>query len=170
MTSLPSPSLGRALYNTMAFDPRKVLEEPNFATREQNHIILFSVCCWHSILHVYEILLSEMKFLQKLGCSKTFRGSNAIVLYSARPSEGDGSDVITVCFRGSYLVNQAKFSSAVIATTIFTAQASHTQNKIFDHTLPLIAALATRQYALYQGDSASSCQNWGQHNSNGAKL
>ena len=40
-------------------------------------------------------------------------------------------------FRGSYLVNQAKFSSAVITTTIFTAKASHTQNKIFDHTLPL---------------------------------
>ena len=96
MTSLPSPSLGRALYNTMAFDPRKVLEEPNFATIEQNHIILFSVCCRHSILHVYEILLSEMKFLQKLGSSRTFRGSNAIVLYSARPSEGEGSDVITV--------------------------------------------------------------------------
>ena len=65
MTSLPSPSLWRALYNTMAFDPRKVLDEPNFATIEQNHIILFSVCCRHSILHVYEILLSEMKFLQK---------------------------------------------------------------------------------------------------------
>ena len=47
MTSPPSPSLGRALYNTMAFDPRKALEEPNFATIhvEQNHIILFSVCC-----------------------------------------------------------------------------------------------------------------------------
>ena len=30
MTSLPSPSLGSALYNTMAFDPRKVLEQPNF--------------------------------------------------------------------------------------------------------------------------------------------
>ena len=73
----------------------------------------------------------------KLGCSKTIRGSNATVLYSARPSEGDGSDVITVCFRGSYLVKQAKFSSAVIATTIFTAKASHTQNIIFDHTLPL---------------------------------
>ena len=27
---ITSPSLGRALYNTMAFDPRKVLEEPNF--------------------------------------------------------------------------------------------------------------------------------------------
>ena len=40
-------------------------------------------------------------------------------------------------FRGSYLVNHAKFSSAVIATTIFTAKASHTQNIIFDHTLPL---------------------------------
>ena len=40
-------------------------------------------------------------------------------------------------FRGSYLVNQAKFSSAVIATTIFTAKASHTQNIIFDYTLPL---------------------------------
>ena len=40
-------------------------------------------------------------------------------------------------FRGSYLVNQAKFSSAVIATTIFTAKASHTQNMIFDHSLPL---------------------------------
>ena len=79
MTSLPSPSLGRALYNTMAFDPRMVLEEPNFATIEQNHIILFSVCCRHSILHVYEILFLEMKFLQKLGSSKTFRGSNAIV-------------------------------------------------------------------------------------------
>ena len=75
---------------------RMVLEEPNFATIEQNHMILFSVCCWHSILLVYEILLSEMKFLQKLGSSKNFRGSNAIVLYSARPSEGEGSDVITV--------------------------------------------------------------------------
>ena len=30
MMSLSSPSLGLALYNTMAFDPRKVLEEPNF--------------------------------------------------------------------------------------------------------------------------------------------
>ena len=30
---------------TMAFNPRKVLEEPNFEIREQNHIILFSVCC-----------------------------------------------------------------------------------------------------------------------------
>ena len=30
MTSLPSPSLGRVLYNTMAFDPRMDLEEPNF--------------------------------------------------------------------------------------------------------------------------------------------
>ena len=40
-------------------------------------------------------------------------------------------------FRGSYLVHQAKFSSAVIATTIFTAKASHTQTIIFDHTLPL---------------------------------
>ena len=78
-----------------------------------------------------------MKFLQKLGSSKTFRGSNAIVLYSARPSEGEGSDVITVYFRGVYLVNQAKLSSAVIATTIFNAKASHTQNMIFDHTLPL---------------------------------
>ena len=37
MTSLPSPSLGRALYNTMAFDPRMVLEEPNFVTREQKN-------------------------------------------------------------------------------------------------------------------------------------
>ena len=45
MTSLPSPSLGSALYNTMQFDPRKVLEESKFATIEQNHIILFSVCC-----------------------------------------------------------------------------------------------------------------------------
>ena len=45
MTSLPSPSLGRALYNTMAFDPRMVLEEPNFVIIEQNYIILFSVCC-----------------------------------------------------------------------------------------------------------------------------
>ena len=45
---------------------------------------------------MYEILLSEMKFLQKLGSSKTFRWSNAIVLYSAHPSEGDGNDVITV--------------------------------------------------------------------------
>ena len=52
MTSLPSPSLGRALYNAMAFDPRMVLEEPNFATIEQNHIdsffsvadILFYMC------------------------------------------------------------------------------------------------------------------------------
>ena len=78
-----------------------------------------------------------MKFLQNLGSSKTIRGSNAIVLYSARPSEGEGSDVITVCFRGSYLENYAKFSCAVIATTIFTAKASHTQNIIFDHTLPL---------------------------------
>ena len=34
-------------------------------------------------------------------------------------------------------MNQAKFSSAVIATTIFTAKASHTQNIIFDYTLPL---------------------------------
>ena len=41
-------------------------------------------------------------------------------------------------FRGSYLVNQAKFSSAVIATTIFTTKANRTQNIIFDHTLPLI--------------------------------
>ena len=96
MTSLPFPSLDSALCDTMAFDLRKFLEEPNFATKEQNHIILFSVCCRHSILHVYEILLSEMKFIQKLGSSKTFRGSNAIVLYSARPSEGEGSDVITV--------------------------------------------------------------------------
>ena len=42
--------------------------------------------------------------------------------------------------RGSYLVNQAKFSSAVIATTIFAAKASNTQNIIFDHTLPLITS------------------------------
>ena len=40
-------------------------------------------------------------------------------------------------FRDSYLVKQTKFSSAVLATTIFTAKASHTQNMIFDHTLPL---------------------------------
>ena len=40
-------------------------------------------------------------------------------------------------FRGSYFVNQAKLSTAVIATTIFTAKASRTQNMIFDHTLPL---------------------------------
>ena len=137
MTSLPSPSLGRALYNTMAFDPRMILEEPNFATREQNHIILFSVCCWHSILHVYEILLSEMKFLQKLGYSKSFWESNVIVLYSARPSEEKAVTSSLSGFRGSYLVNQAKFSSAVVATTILTAKASHTQNIICYHTLPL---------------------------------
>ena len=85
-----------ALCFTFQIAPRKFLEQPNFATIEQNHIILVSVCCWHSILQVYEILLSEMKFLQKLGSSKTFRGSNAIVSYSTRPSEGEGSDVITV--------------------------------------------------------------------------
>ena len=39
-----SVSLTRA-WHTMAFDPRMVLEEPNFEIREQNHIILFSVCC-----------------------------------------------------------------------------------------------------------------------------
>ena len=43
--------------------------------------------------------------------------------------------------RGLHLVNQAKSSSAVIATTIFTAKASHTQNMIFDHTLPLMQNL-----------------------------
>ena len=138
MTSLPSPSLGRALYNTMAFDPRKVLKEPNFATIGQNHIILLSVCCWHSILHVCEMLLSEMKFLQKLGCSKTFRDRMSLY-YTARVRvKGETAVTSSLCgFRGSYLVNQAKFSCAVIATTIFTAKASHTQNIIFDHTLPL---------------------------------
>ena len=72
-------------------------------------------------------------------------------LYSARPSEGDGIDVITVKLWGSYLVNQAKFSSAVIATTIFTAKASHTQNMIFDHTLPLRGSWASdlRQVKIY---------------------
>ena len=49
---------------------------------------------------------------------------------------------------GSYLVNQTKFSSAVIATTIFTAKASHTEIIIFDHTrtLPLKLTYYVRSY------------------------
>ena len=34
-----------AMLYLLALAPRKFLELPNFATRKQNHIILFSVCC-----------------------------------------------------------------------------------------------------------------------------
>ena len=38
-------SLSACYAITSALAPRKFLEQPNFATREQNRMILFSVCC-----------------------------------------------------------------------------------------------------------------------------
>ena len=61
-------------------------------------------------------------------------------------------------FRGSYLVNQAKFSCAVIATTIFTAKASHTQNIIFDHTLPLRMEITCGVEVPSVGDDNNYCK------------
>ena len=84
----------RALYNTMAFDPRKVLEEPNFCKNFIYDNKISYTCRMECQQHTEKRIMWFCSMIAKLGSSKTIRGSNAIVLCGARPSEGAVSDVI----------------------------------------------------------------------------
>ena len=76
--------------------PKVFLEQPNFCKNFISDNKISYTCRMECQQHTEKRIMWFCSIVAKLGSSKTIRGSNAIVLYSARPSEGEGSDVITV--------------------------------------------------------------------------
>ena len=109
-----------------ALPPRMVLEEPNFCEIFISDNKISYTCRMEYQQHTEKSIMWFCSLVAKLGCSKKRSGSSAYLSHCERPSEREKAVTSSPSsFRGSYLVNQAKFTSAVIATTIFTAKASH---------------------------------------------